>query len=197
LFFWFTRAFGGHPMPNQVDGFRIAEKAGIRMSALSWVMLLATLVGAVAGCALMLHTMYDMGAATAKVTEVVPMAQGAWRPLQGRLEAPGEPNLPGLLARSLALAITFGLYALRDRGWWCPLHPIGYVMAGSWSMYKIWSSLFLSWVVKWVVLRYGGRLAYLQAVRLGLGMVLGDSIMGTLWAGIGAWLRSPSYNPWP
>ncbi len=42
-----------------------------------------------------------------------------------------------------------------------------------------------------------GRTAYQQALRLGLGMVLGDSIMGTLWAAVGTWLRSPSYNPWP
>ena len=41
-----------------------------------------------------------------------------------------------------------------------PLHPIGYVVSGTWILNSIWFSIFLAWMIKSIVLKYMGPGGY-------------------------------------
>jgi hypothetical protein len=57
-------------------------------------------------------------------------------------------------------------------------------------------SVFVAWMAKWLLLRYGGMRTYTRALPLFLGLILGDCVMGSIWAIIGtAWPIPPMY-PW-
>ncbi len=43
----------------------------------------------------------------------------------------------------------------------------------------------MGWLVKIVVLRYGGRNGHNHAFRFFLGLLLGDYVVGSLWGAIG------------
>src|SRR5439155_3959627 len=65
MYFWFNRAYRGHPMPHQLEGFKLAEQCGGRYRSWFWMMLAAGILGSLAGFWAMLHLHYVYGA-TAK-----------------------------------------------------------------------------------------------------------------------------------
>ena len=78
-----------------------------------------------------------------------------------------------------------GLMLLRRFFLWWPIHPIGYTMLSSWASFKLWFSIFLGWMVKYSLVKYGGLRAYRQARPIFLGLVLGEMICAGIWAIIG------------
>jgi hypothetical protein len=197
LMFWYNRGFDTHPMPHQLEGFRMGEKSGIPLRGLAGLMLLGVGAGAACSFAIMLHVMYHLGAASGKVQECITLSSEPWTRLGNWLAFPSATNWYAMSARGVGFGLAAGLYALRNAGFWCPFHPIGVAMAGSWAMYKIWSSLMFSWLVKGATLRYGGRLRYAQLVHFGLGMVLGDCVLGGFWAILGASNNVATFGVWP
>ncbi len=73
----------------------------------------------------------------------------------------------------IGMGITFLLGALRQAFTWFPLQPIGYVLAPSYFMGGFWLSAFLAWLIRVVVLRFGGTHAIRNAlVPFVIGMFL-------------------------
>ncbi|HUV05009.1 MAG TPA: DUF6784 domain-containing protein [Armatimonadota bacterium] len=77
------------------------------------------------------------------------------------------------------------------------LHPLGYALCGSWTMIVFWFSCFVAWVVKSLVLRYGGMRMYVKARPWFLGMILGEFGMAVVWTLISAVTGAPTPEfPW-
>ena len=81
-----------------------------------------------------------------------------------------NPNAKGL---AIGAVITIVLAVLRSMFMWFPLHPLGYVLAGSHLMVGagnanmhagFWLAAFLAWLIRIVVLKVGGA----RAIREGL-----------------------------
>jgi hypothetical protein len=81
------------------------------------------------------------------------------------------------LGRLTFLGIGGGLYSLlnvlRTRFAWWSLHPIGLTLASSWPIKMAAFSIFLGWLCKWLIVRFGGIQLYRQARPVFLGMILG------------------------
>jgi hypothetical protein len=73
------------------------------------------------------------------------------------------------------------LFALRWFPGW-PIHPLGYILAGTWVIQRSWFSCLLAWLLKVCVVRYGGGRAYHAAAPFFLGMILGGFVTPALWA---------------
>jgi hypothetical protein len=71
---------------------------------------------------------------------------------------------------------TLALAAARLRVVGFPLHPVGFAVSGSWNMSLLWLPLAVAWLVKLLVLRYGGLRLYRQALPFFLGLMLGDFV---------------------
>ncbi len=63
---------------------------------------------------------------------------------------------------------------MRARFLWWPFHPAGYLVSGSFGLFRLWLPIFVSWLVKSLVLRYGGLRMYRQVLPFFLGLVLGE-----------------------
>ena len=74
------------------------------------------------------------------------------------------------------------LTLLRHKFLWWPLHPLGLTVAGSRVMDWTWFSIFLAWLVKIIVLRYGGPKMFRALRPFFLGMVLGQFVSAGIWA---------------
>ena len=66
-----------------------------------------------------------------------------------------------------------GLMIARWRYVWWPLHPLGYPIGPHWIMTALWFNMFLAWLIKVVVLKYGGVGLYLKTRPFFFGMILG------------------------
>ncbi len=79
--------------------------------------------------------------------------------------------------------------------WW-PLHPLGYLVAYSAGMKILWFSFFIGWLCNHLVLHYGGTSLFNRVRFLFIGLVLGDFLMGGIFAVIGLF-SDQSYNVFP
>ncbi len=192
LFFWFNRAYRYHPMPHQLEGFKIAERTNTRYSGYFWVMMLAGFAGALAAFWAMLHLNYIYGA-TAKAGSFGP--EGYDR-LTGWLNSPTAPQYPKALAVGVGLAIAFFLEAMRLRFPAWPFHPLGFAVTASWEINLVWMPLFLAWLFKLLILRYGGLSGFRKSLPFFFGLILGQFFVGSIVNIIGIAMELPTYQFW-
>jgi uncharacterized protein DUF6784 len=85
----------------------------------------------------------------------------------------------------------------RARLVWWPLSPIGLAMASTYAMDRIYFSVFVGWVIKVVIVRFGGLRLYRRAVPFFLGMLLGEGLFGGLAAlwGLCFGVSAPMFLP--
>jgi hypothetical protein len=83
---------------------------------------------------------------------------------------------------------------MRNLFLWWPLHPAGYALAVSYAMDYFWFNFFIAWVIKGLLIRYGGMRAHNIAVPFFLGLILGDYTMGSLWSILGAVMDVQTYK---
>jgi hypothetical protein len=112
------------------------------------------------------------------------------------MQNPEPPNVPALIAMGAGYLFTVMLMALRMRFYWWPFHPVGYAVSSSWSLNIIWLPLLIAWIVKLLLLRYGGLKLYRDALPFFLGLILGEFVVGSLWTIIGIVMGIPSYGFW-
>jgi hypothetical protein len=201
MFFGFNRAYRSHPMPIQLEGFKIAERTGGRYRALFWAMLLAIAVGALCAFWADLDQSYRYGAAEKIAPPNVQLIFGSepWNRMEGWIKAPSPPQQQFNTRAAIAVGflITLLLNALRVRLAWFPFHPVGYAVSGSWALSLLWLPLLIAWLIKLLLLRYGGLRAYRQALPFFLGVILGECVVGSLWMLTGIALGIPTYAFWP
>jgi hypothetical protein len=116
-----------------------------------------------------------------------------FRQLDTYLHAPTSFGLASLVAILWGGAQTALLATLHNR-FNFPLHPAGFVVSGSWSMNLFWVSLFVAWLLKASLIRWGGLAMHRQAMPLFMGLVVGDYLMGSFWSLWGCWQKRPAYN---
>ena len=185
--FFFNRAYRGHPMPHQLEGFKLAERTNINNRRLLIAMTLAIIGGIVASFWAYYHISYIEGA----------RSWFAWRPfnrLQSWLISPRQPDHPATVAMFIGLGTTILLMVMRMRLFWFPFHPAGYAISSSWSMNVFWFSIFFSCIIKWIILRLGGLKTHRKAIPFFLGLILGEFIVGSIWSLIGITIDKPMYR---
>jgi hypothetical protein len=82
-------------------------------------------------------------------------------------------------------ACVLALLLLRAAFVWFPFHPIGFLIAGTYPMYHLWLSLFVGWMAKVMIVRYGGMRGYKTVLPFFLGLVVGDCANALCWAVLG------------
>lgn len=94
-----------------------------------------------------------------------------------------------------ALAMIALIFCYYRFPWW-PLHPLGYLVAYSAGMQILWFSFFVGWLCNHLVLHYGGTKLFNRVRFLFIGLILGDFLMGGVYAVIGLW-SGQSYSVFP
>jgi len=51
-------------------------------------------------------------------------------------------------------------------------------VAGSFGLFRLWLPIFVSWLIKVLLLRYGGLQAYRRALPFFIGLILGEFVTG-------------------
>ena len=97
------------------------------------------------------------------------------------IRTPTGPQLLTWLHIGAGSLIMGGLMLARAVFLWWPLHPIGYVVGPVWILDHLWFNMFLAWLVKVIVLRYGGVRLYLRTRPFFLGIILGFVVPGGIY----------------
>ena len=194
MFYWFNRCYRNHPMPNQLEAFKMSESARMSNRKLLLAMLLATLVSLLATYWANLDVTYRNGGNAAAVGFKDWLGWESFNRLQGWLFNPTLTDLPSVIFMSTGLALTFILMVMRMRFFWWPFHPAGYALAISFAMDYFWFAFFISWLVKWILLKQGGMGMHRKAMPFFLGLILGDYVVGSIWAIVGPIMDITNYK---
>lgn len=190
-----TRAHRSDTMPVGLEGLQMAKLRQMNARRMFGAILLATSLGTLAAFWAFEHQAYALGAAS-KFNQGSGHAMEAFNRtnswFNGSLDP--KPNPQASLAMFAGLITTLALFALRLRCFGFPFHPIGYAISSSWAINLVWMPLFIAWVLKGLALRYGGLATYRRFVPFFLGLILGDCVMGSLWALLGLLLNARTYN---
>ena len=114
------------------------------------------------------------GVSPGAAVEVVTLKVAALQEASGRC---------ALIALALAGALVMLILVIcYHRFYWWPIHPIGYLTAYSSAMRILWFSFFVGWVCNALCMRYGGVVLYKRLRLFFVGLIIGDFLMGGIWA---------------
>jgi len=176
LYFWLVRTHRQLPMPVQADCLRIGQRVGLPLRDVAWVLLAAAAVAIVAAFWASLHVTYQVGFDSAKFAPIIKWAFGddPWHKLASWLANPRQPDYGKAAAYLFGTGFTLLLAAMRTRYVWWPFHPVGYLVSGSFGLFRLWLPIFVTWAIKSLLLRYGGLSAYKKARPFFFGLICGE-----------------------
>jgi hypothetical protein len=95
---------------------------------------------------------------------------------------PGEWVYTFILVGAVVMLIL--VFCYHRLPWW-PLHPIGYLTTYSSAMRILWVSFFIGWLCNVLCMKYGGVNLFKKMQFFFIGLIIGDLLMGGIWAIIG------------
>jgi len=185
VLYWFNRGYRAHPMPNQLEAFKMGEGAGVGRRQTVLLLIIAAVLGLVFTYWANLQVTYTDGALARSIGYKRWVGAESFDRLKGWLSTPTKPNGNQLAFMLGGALLVLALRGMRGAFLWWPFHPVGYALAVSYAMDYFWFAFFLSWLAKALIVRLGGMKAHNTAIPFFLGLILGDYVMGSLWAIIG------------
>jgi hypothetical protein len=193
VFYGFNRAYRGHPMPHQLEAYKLAEQTRTEYRKWTGAILIFGTLAVFVGFWTILHLMYRYGVEGKSYAQI---DNETFDTLTSQLKSPQWGHFQELMAIFVGAGIAFLLQALRVRFPWWPLHPLAFAVTSSWEINLVWGPLFLAWVFKALILRYGGRGGFHKALPFFLGLMLGQFVVGSLWNIYGIATELPTYQFW-
>jgi hypothetical protein len=199
---WFDKDYRCNAMPHQLEAMKIAlsteEPRRMNPRHLYAVIIWATLVAALSSWWALLSIYYQYGAATGNVNSWrTNVGSDAFNGLSDWIKNPHGFDVPRLWGVLGGIAFTGFLMVMRTRFLWWPFHPVGYVLAETFTMNWLWCPTLLGWLIKMLVVRYGGMGAFKRGIPFFIGLILGDYVISCVWALIGLYLKVPTYRAFP
>ena len=98
---------------------------------------------------------------------------------------------------AIGAGITVFLAVMRLRFPWWPVHPVGFLCVGSWPLGQLWFAIFLGWLARTVVLKWGGAKLYMGLRPAMIGVIVGEAAAAGFWmvTGIVLGTMGMTYKP--
>ncbi len=182
---WLSRGYYPALMGYQIDSFRLGQQTGIKPKAMTWLLILALIVGIAFAYWLHLDAWYEYGSGIG----------GGWGTGLSRAEynrladyalAPQAPDVSRTVMTAWGFLFTSILVLIRTVLLRFPLHPLAFGISMSYPE-LVWGSFFLVWIIKSLVFKLGGMRTYRMLIPGFLGFALGHFFTaGIAWGIIGA-----------
>lgn len=174
------------PMPHQLEAMKMADAVGASKRKLVGALCIGTAFGLIVSFMVALMIWHGYGAEAKTDAWRTSMGRQPFDNLSALLRNPASPDGRGLAAVGFGFVITAALMLLRTAFTWWPLHPVGYAMANTNTMRDTWFPFVIAWLIKSLVLRYGGAALYKKTIPFFLGLIAGDLLGGGLTTAYGA-----------
>ena len=72
------------------------------------------------------------------------------------------------------------MWARQRLAWW-PVHPIGFPIGANAMTDGVWFSIFIAWLIKISIMRFGGAALYQRSQIFFLGLIAGQVLCSGMW----------------
>lgn len=195
----FWRDLRGLVLTGFLDAQKLADDAGTHRRKLAPAVFGILLFAFVVGSALHLYLPYTHGGNN--LYGYVYRGEPKWHFTHYAyvLKSGGLPrDNTALWGMITGCALTVFVSFMRTRFFWWPLHPLGIALAHCWTTTVFWWPIFLAWLIKHYITRYGGNRLYRTCRPFFLGLIFGEFFMGVFWTCMTMFfeIASPVF-PWP
>ena len=195
-------------MPFAVHAFALLDRSKVKLGKPAMLGVVAVAVGLVVAATATLYWQYDRGAMTvgdgwslnnmrwpfdnaAKLTkrlEVLGLTpdEGHVQPRGLARIAAAKPHVGGMIGFFSAFGLVLLFTYCRMHFPRFPLHPVLFLVLGSYQSRYMGFSFLLGWLVKALVVKYGGGHSYVKVKPLMLGLIAGEMVAGAVSMAIGA-----------
>jgi hypothetical protein len=168
-------------MASAATGLKIAEITRLEFRRLFWAILLAILVTLAGASWAIISLAYKYGGINLGGWGFGGLVNYTGNWIAHNITNP-EPIHPWHLGfGGLGIVLMAVLSWVKNRFIGFPIHPIGLTLGLTWPISNIWFSVFLAWLIKVFILKYGGARLYLKIRPFFLGMVLGAFSSTGIW----------------
>ena len=170
-------------MVSCANGLKLAqEHLGRRRRALSGAICLAICVSLGSSIWAVMYLRYTHGGVNLEPWFFISGPQVPFNFVTREVATPDGPDLIGWISTGVGGAVMAVLTLARQHFFWWPLHPLGYVVSASTYLTNhISFSVFLAWLVKALILKYGGPSFYRLARPFFLGLIAGQFAVSGMW----------------
>lgn len=171
-------------MPSLMHARKLLHGLVSRKIIIGGILLVLT-SGVMVSFLAMLALCYKFGIRELQLDWATRTTLAVYENIQYLIESPSRPGQWVFIFSVIGALVMFGLVICYHRFYWWPIHPIGYLTAYSSAMRILWFSFFLGWLFNALCMRYGGVTLFKKLRYFFVGLILGDFLMGGLWAIIG------------
>ncbi len=188
----FMRDQRGNLLSTFLDCLRLADRVRLDRRALLGALVAGLVISLVLGSFLGILLPYRLGAI--QMDTYIFQGTPRWTATDAAAALQATPKTDHRLPLFFGsgVLVTLGLTFLRTRYLWWPLAPIGMALAGTWGIITFWFTMFIAWLIKSLVMRYGGMRVFLALRPFFLGLILGEFLSAVVWSALAAiWRLHP------
>jgi hypothetical protein len=97
-----------------------------------------------------------------------------------------QPRKGFVWSAASGFVLVLACSAMRLRFTWWPIHPILFLVWATWPMQLLGHSFMIGWLLKTLVVRFGGTQVYNRFKPAMFGIVAGEMLSGVIFMGVGA-----------
>lgn len=180
-------------MPYALQNFKLSDEVELNKRRIMPLMGLAILVAVGVAFYASLNFIYRQGAQNLEYWVYMGVGQGGLNRANYAIKFPYGSNMMGIFSSLFGAGIMAFLLFMRYRFLWWPLHPLGYICGVTWAPFHLWFSVLAGWIIKSLILKFGGFGTYRRYIPLFLGLIVGEYFMAAFWifvglfTGVGYW----------
>lgn len=171
-----SRSYMLSSVATALEGMKMCDSVGIsrrRFIKLMWFMFI---ISTFAGFATILPYIYSVGAnGFSDHSQIIATGGHQWTIYDLKFDR--GPSLFWALSQLFYFVFTGFLAIMHSAFMWWPFHPMGYVAGAASFSWMFVGGFFVAWLVKSLVLRYGGGKIYQSSKPLFVGLVVGEVII--------------------
>ncbi len=165
-----------NPVGLQLEAFRMAEGGRMQRRRIAFAMALVPPIAIFVYFWASMEVCYKVGlASTIGYYPYLHVPYGNITTLADAVRYPAGMNSSASLAMGVGLMMTLALMALKLRFQWWPLHPVAFPVGLASTIQALTLVIFVTWLVKALLLRYGGLRAHRTALPFFLGLLAGGA----------------------
>jgi len=168
-------------MASYAHSLKLVDEVGGRKRRFAWAISAAAFMSFIGSTWALFHWGYKLGGINLGEACFEWGARRPFEAIQSVMGSPAGPNLGNWISTGVGALIMAFLMIARHRLPWWPLHPLGFPVGTVVIMDSSWFNIFIAWVAKSIIIRYGGPRLYRKIRPFFLGLVVGVFLTAGLW----------------
>lgn len=144
-----------------------------------------------------LQVLYSQGGLAGYTWFSKSAAESTFQTIATTIKSPPNVNLQYSVWMGVGALAVYLMVMARSRFLWFPLHPLGYLMAPGYPITRLWFPFFLGWLIKTLIMKYGGSDSYVKMRPFMIGLILGNIVAMLFWVLVTFLKNGAPLGYWP